>query len=247
MKPIIELDHVSMRFNLELEKTDTIKEYFMKLVRHQLKFNEFYALRDISFSIKRGEALALIGENGSGKSTILKIIAGVLRPSHGKVNVHGGVAPLIELGAGFDMDMTARENVFLNGAMLGYSRQRMQMSFESIIDFAELQDFVDVPLKNFSSGMIARLGFAIATQVKEEILIVDEILSVGDVRFQKKCHERMSELMSGGTTLLFVSHSMDQIRQICNRAIWLDHGRIVSDGKVNATCDAYLSALEKKN
>ena len=247
MKPIVELDHVSMRFNLELEKTDTIKEYFMKLVRHQLKFDEFYALRDVSFSIEKGESLALIGENGSGKSTILKIIAGVLRPSHGRIDVCGGVAPLIELGAGFDMDMTARENVFLNGAMLGYSRQQMERSFESIIDFAELRDFVNVPIKNFSSGMIARLGFAIATQVKEDILIVDEILSVGDVRFQKKCHERMNELMSGGTTLLFVSHNMDQIKQICNRAIWLDHGRIVRDGDVNSTCDAYLAALEKKN
>ena len=247
MKPIVELDHVSMRFNLELEKTDTIKEYFMKLVRHQLKFDEFYALRDVSFSIEKGESLALIGENGSGKSTILKIIAGVLRPSHGRIDVCGGVAPLIELGAGFDMDMTARENVFLNGAMLGYSRQQMERSFEGIIDFAELRDFVDVPIKNFSSGMIARLGFAIATQVKEDILIVDEILSVGDVRFQKKCHERMNELMSGGTTLLFVSHNMDQIKQICNRAIWLDHGRIVRDGDADSTCDAYLAALEKKN
>ena len=189
--PIIQVDNVSMRFNLAQEKTETLKEYTVKLLKHQLFFNEFYALQDVSFSIEPGESVALIGRNGSGKSTMLKLIAGVMYPSKGSVRVNGEIAPLIELGAGFDMELTARENVYLNGAVLGHDRAYMDEHFKNIIDFAELWDFVDVPVKNYSSGMIARLGFSIATEVRADILACDEILSVGDFMFQQKCHDRM--------------------------------------------------------
>lgn len=199
---IIQVEDVSMRFNLAQEKTETLKEYTVKLLKHQLFFNEFYALRDISFKIEPGESVALIGRNGSGKSTMLKLIAGVMYPTTGSVTVNGEIAPLIELGAGFDLDLTARENVFLNGAVLGHDRAYMQEHFQNIIDFAELWDFVDVPVKNYSSGMIARLGFSIATEVRADILACDEILSVGDFMFQQKCHQRMEQMLSGGTTLL---------------------------------------------
>lgn len=213
-----------MRFNLATEKTDTVKEYFVKLLKRQLMFHEFYALKNVSLTIGRGEAVALIGANGSGKSTLLKCIAGVLYPTAGNIEVRGTIAPLIELGAGFDMDLTARENIFLNGAVLGFDRAYMEAHFKSIVDFAELWDFIDVPVKNFSSGMVARLGFSIATEVRADILVVDEILAVGDFRFQEKCRARMAEMMSGGTTLLFVSHSEEQVMQLCQKAAWLDHG-----------------------
>lgn len=229
-KDIIEVKDVSMRFNLAEEKNDTFKEYFIKLVTGRLHFNEFYALKNISFNIKRGESIALIGVNGSGKSTLLKIIAGVMYPSKGTVIVRGSIAPLIELGAGFDMDLTARENIYLNGAVLGYDREFMDEYFDDIMDFSELWDFVDVPVKNFSSGMVARLGFAIATIVKADILVVDEILSVGDFRFQQKCKERMAKLMAKGTTLLFVSHSAEQVKELCQTAIWIDHGEMKAFG-----------------
>lgn len=215
---IIQVEDVSMRFNLAQEKTETLKEYTVKLLKHQLFFNEFYALRDISFKIEPGESVALIGRNGSGKSTMLKLIAGVMYPTTGSVTVNGEIAPLIELGAGFDLDLTARENVFLNGAVLGHDRAYMQEHFQNIIDFAELWDFVDVPVKNYSSGMIARLGFSIATEVRADILACDEILSVGDFMFQQKCHQRMEQMLSGGTTLLFVSHDINQVKQLHRRS-----------------------------
>lgn len=243
-EPIIQVDNVSMRFNLAQEKTETLKEYTVKFFKRQLAFNEFYALKDVSFSINRGEAVALIGRNGSGKSTMLKVIAGVMYPTKGKVQVNGGIAPLIELGAGFDMDLTARENVYLNGAVLGYDRAFMNEHFDSIIDFAELRDFMDVPVKNFSSGMVARLGFSIATEVRADILICDEVLAVGDFMFQQKCHRRMEEMLSGGTTLLFVSHSLEQVQQLCSRAIWIDHGSKRLDGPVQAVTQAYTDAME---
>lgn len=246
MKEIITVDGVSVRFNLESEKTDTIKEYVLKLLQHKLKFNEFYALNNVSFSIQRGESVALVGANGSGKSTMLKLIAGVLYPTFGNVKVSGTIAPLIELGAGFDMDLTARENIYLNGAVLGYDRKFVQQHFEEIVEFAELQDFVDVPVKNYSSGMIARLGFSIATQVKADILVVDEILAVGDFMFQQKCYKRMEEMLTGGTTLLFVSHDADQVKKLCNRAIWLDHGKLMADGQSIEVCNQYQSALEAR-
>lgn len=236
---IISVQGVSMVFNMATEKLETLKEYFLKIAKRQLMMQEFYALRDINVEIKRGESVALIGTNGSGKSTLLKIIAGVMSPTYGSVCVDGTIAPLIELGAGFDMELTARENVFLNGAVLGYDRKFMQEHFQNIIDFAELWEFVDVPVKNYSSGMVARLGFSIATEVRADVLIVDEVLAVGDFRFQEKCHRRMEEMMANGTTLLFVSHSTDQVRQLCKKAVWLRKGKVEMIGDANTVCDAY--------
>ena len=243
--PIIQVDGASMRFNLAQEKTETIKEYTVKLLKHQLFFNEFYALKDISLSIEAGESVAFIGRNGSGKSTLLKLIAGVMYPTTGTVQVAGEIAPLIELGAGFDLELTARENVFLNGAVLGHDRSYMQEHFENIINFAELWDFVDVPVKNYSSGMIARLGFSIATEVRADILACDEILSVGDFMFQQKCHDRMQQMLAAGTTLLFVSHDINQVKELCQRAIWIDHGHICGDGPSATVCDAYVAAMQR--
>lgn len=242
---LITVDNVSMRFNLAEEKTDTIKEYFLKMLTGKLHFNEFFALKNISFSIEKGESVALIGSNGSGKSTMLKILAGVLYPSEGSVQINGSIAPLIELGAGFDMDLTARENIYLNGAVLGYDHDFMEKNFREIMDFSELWDFVDVPVKNYSSGMVARLGFAIATIVKADILVVDEILAVGDFKFQEKCKERMEQMMSEGTTLLFVSHSAEQVKELCTRAIWLNHGTLRADGPTEQVYAAYESAMNQ--
>ena len=240
-KPIIEISDVSMRFNLATEKHDTIKEYIVKLIKHQLMFNEFYALKNVSLTIDRGDSVALIGVNGSGKSTLLKCIAGVMSPTQGSIIVRGSIAPLIELGAGFDMDLTARENIYLNGAVLGHDRAFMDEHFDSIVDFAELWEFIDVSVKNFSSGMVARLGFAIATEVKADILVVDEVLSVGDYRFQEKCKERIADLLSGGTTLLFVSHSAEQVKELCKRAVWLDKGMVIADGLVDEIYKEYIN------
>lgn len=236
---IIEARNISMCFNLTEEKTDTIKEYFLKLVKGKLHYTEFYALKDVSFNIKRGDAVALIGRNGSGKSTMLKIIAGVMYPSMGNVSVRGSIAPLIELGAGFDMDLTARENIYLNGAVLGYDREFMNKYFNDIVEFSELHNFIDVPVKNYSSGMVARLGFSIATMIKADILVVDEVLAVGDFNFQEKCKRRMAELMEGGTTLLFVSHNANQVKQLCSKAIWFDHGQLMAYGETEEVYDLY--------
>lgn len=241
-EPIIEVKSVSVRFNLAKERTDTVKEYLVKLAKRQLMFNEFYALKDVSLTVNRGESVALIGANGSGKSTLLKCIAGVLYPTAGTVQVRGSVAPLIELGTGFDPDLTARENIYLNGAVLGHDRKFMDAHFKSIVDFAELWEFIDVPVKNFSSGMVARLGFSIATEVRADILVVDEILSVGDYRFQQKCKERMADMMKGGTTLLFVSHREEQVKELCQKAVWLEHGRVIEFGAVGLVCERYHSA-----
>ena len=240
---IIKVENVSMRFNLAEEKTDTMKEYFLKMIKGKLHFTEFYALKNVSFTIQRGESVALIGRNGSGKSTMLKVIAGVLTASKGDVSVSGSIAPLIELGAGFDMDLTARENIYLNGAVMGHNRKFMDENFQEILEFSELQDFIDVPLKNYSSGMVARLGFAIATQVQADILVVDEILAVGDFKFQQKCKERMKHLMGKGTTVLFVSHNDAQVKEICKRAIWLNHGEVMADGPAAEVCDMYRAAM----
>ena len=227
---IIVVDNVTMRFNLAEEKTDSIKEYCMKLLKGKLHYNDFYALKNVSFTIERGDSVALIGKNGSGKSTLLKILAGVMYPTAGGISVRGTIAPLIELGAGFDPELTARENIYLNGAILGFDRSFMDQHFDKIVEFSELQDFINVPLKNYSSGMIARLGFAIATIIKADILIVDEVLAVGDFRFQEKCKQKIAELLSGGTTLLFVSHSAEQVKQLCKKAVWLDHGNMMAYG-----------------
>lgn len=208
-------------------------------------FQEFLAVKDVSFQIHAGEAWGLIGANGSGKSTMLKAISGILRPYKGNIMINGNVAPLIELGAGFDAEMTARENIFLNGCVLGHTEAFIQEHFDEIVDFAELHDFLDSPLKNYSSGMRARLGFSIATMVKPDILIVDEILAVGDYKFRKKCEKRMSEMLSGGTTLLFVSHSIDEVRRLCDHAVWLDKGVARMQGDVNEVCDAYMAEMKK--
>ena len=237
---IIQVEDVSMRFNLAQEKTETLKEYTVKLLKHQLFFNEFYALRDISFKIEPGESVALIGRNGSGKSTMLKLIAGVMYPTTGSVTVNGEIAPLIELGAGFDMDLTARENIYLNGALLGYTEEFIDAHFQEIVEFAELPDFVDMPMKNFSSGMVARIAFAIATITEPDILIVDETLSVGDVFFQEKCEKRIQHFIDDGhVTVLFVSHAMDQVERICQRAVWIEKGDLRMDGPVDEVCKAY--------
>lgn len=237
--PAIRVEHVSMRFNMSRERVDSIKEYLIKFMKRQLFYDEFWALKDVTFSVEKGEVFGLVGLNGAGKSTLLKLVAGVLKPTEGTVQVEGSIAPLIELGAGFDPDLTARENVYMNGAVMGYDAAYMKQHYEEIIEFAELQDFVDVPVKNFSSGMYARLGFAIATLVKPDVLIVDEILGVGDFRFQEKCKVRIRELMAGGTTVLLVSHAPDTIRSFCNRAAWLEHGQVRMLGPVDEVMDAY--------
>ena len=236
----IEIDHVTIRFNMASEKVDNLKEYIIKLIKKELIFQEFLAVKDVSFKVKRGEACALIGVNGSGKSTLLKAISGILKPYKGSITVNGEIAPLIELGAGFDPNLTARENIYLNGTVLGHSKKFMEEHFDEIVDFAELHDFLDTPIKNFSSGMSARLGFSIATMVKPEILIVDEILAVGDFLFQQKCMERMSHMLEGGTTLLFVSHNIETVKKLCDHAAWLDHGVLKMAGEVETVCDAYM-------
>ena len=236
----VEVNNVTIRFNMASEKVDNLKEYVIKLIKKELIFQEFLAVKDVSFKVKKGEAWALIGVNGSGKSTMLKAISGILKPYKGSITVNGEVAPLIELGAGFDPNLTARENIYLNGTVLGHSKKYMDEHFDESVDFAELWDFLDTPIKNFSSGMTARLGFSVATMVAPDILICDEILAVGDYLFQQKCMERMNRMLSGGTTLLFVSHTIDTVRKLCDHAIWLDHGVAKMAGEVNEVCDAYM-------
>lgn len=240
---MIDVDHVTIRFNLSSQKVDNLKEYLVKLMKHELMFQEFLAVQNVSFQVRQGEAWALIGANGSGKSTMLKAISGIMKPYKGTVTVNGSVAPLIELGAGFDQECTARENIFLNGCVLGHSERFMQEHFDEIVEFAEIGKFLDSPIKNFSSGMKARLGFSVATMVKPDILIVDEVLSVGDYKFKQKCMKRMDELLGDGTTLLFVSHSIDEVRRLCDHAVWLDHGVARMQGEVNEVCDAYMAEM----
>ena len=241
---VINVSDATVRFNMASERIDNLKEYVIKLVKHQLMFQEFLALKNVDFSVRKGEAWGVIGTNGSGKSTLLKLICGILKPYTGTVKIQGSIAPLIELGAGFDGDLTAKENIFLNGAVLGHTKKYMQDHFEEIVEFAELQDFLDMPIKNYSSGMAARLGFSIATVVRPDILIVDEVLSVGDYAFQQKCEKLMKGMLEGGTTLLFVSHSIDSVRSLCDHALWLDKGNVRLKGEVEEVCDAYMQALQ---
>lgn len=236
---IIKVEHVSMKFNLSSERFDNIKEYFIKAIKRQVSYDEFWALKDVSFEVERGDSVGLIGLNGSGKSTMLKTIAGVLKPTKGQVTVKGTIAPLIELGAGFDMDLTAHENLFLNGALLGYSHKEMEGFYEDIVEFSELRDFMNVPVKNFSSGMVSRLAFAIATIGTPDILIVDEVLSVGDFRFQQKCQERIQKMRDNGTTILFVSHNIAQVREVCNKIVWLEKGNLKMQGDAEEICNIY--------
>lgn len=239
----VEVNGVSMMFNRSAERIDSMKEYLIKLANRKLLFEEFWALSDVSCTIEKGDSLGIVGLNGSGKSTLLKLIAQVMKPTNGKVSIYGSVAPLIELGAGFDMDLSARENIFLNGAVLGYSRKEMRAKFEEILDFAELWDFVDSPLKNYSSGMVARLGFSVATVNMPDILIVDEILGVGDYKFQEKCHARMNQIIESGATIIFVSHSVADVLKMCKKAIWLEKGCVRMQGEAVAVCKEYMEQV----
>ena len=235
----VKVENVSMMFNMSQEKVDNIKEYIIKMLKHELMFHEFWALRDVSFELEKGDSLGIVGLNGSGKSTLLKVIAGVLKPTKGRVTTVGSIAPLIVLGAGFDEDLSAEENILLNGSILGYSKSYMMSRYEDIIHFAELEGFTNTALKNFSSGMKARLGFAIATMNIPDILILDEVLAVGDFKFQEKSLARTKEIIGAGTTVLFVSHSIEQVRKMCNKVLWLDHGQTVMFGNAEEVCSAY--------
>ena len=239
---MIKIENVSMKFNLEIEKDFSMKQAFVNLFtkkKKKKKNEDFWALKDVSFNIGKGEVVGLIGSNGAGKSTLLKVVSGVMKPTKGKVKVKGVISPMIELGAGFDGNLTARENIYLNGAILGYSKEFLDDKFDEIVEFSELKDFLDVPVKNFSSGMTAKLAFAIATIVNPEILIVDEILSVGDIKFQEKSKKKMLEMIKGGTTVLYVSHSLQSIKELCTKVVWLEHGKVVKMGDTNKICDAY--------
>lgn len=238
---MIHVKNVSMKFNLGIDRYFSLKVLLISLFskKHRLKKEYFTALNNVDFDVKKGEVVGLIGSNGAGKSTLLKVVSGVMKPTKGKVQVNGAISPMIELGAGFDPELTARENIYLNGAVLGYSKQFINDKFEEIVDFSEIRDFLDVPVKNFSSGMTAKLAFSIATVVNPEVLIVDEILSVGDIKFQEKSKNKMMEMIHGGTTVLYVSHSLDSIMELCDRVIWLDHGNIVKIGDTKPICREY--------
>jgi len=241
---MIQVNNVSMRFLISHDRITSLKEYITKFIKRQLQYEEFWALKNISFSVAKGEVIGIIGKNGAGKSTLLKIISGILKPTEGSVKCDGNIVPMLELGSGFDPDLTGRENIFLNGAILGYSKDFLEDKYNEIVGFSELGRFIDVPIRNYSSGMLARLAFSIATVVNPEILIVDEILAVGDAAFQEKSKARMMELMSGGTTVLFVSHSLDQIRELCNRVIWLENGTIKLIGNTEEVCSEYSKAYK---
>ncbi len=245
-KPAIVVENMSVLFNLNKEKVDNLKEYFIKLVTHKLHFTEFWALNDISFTVEKGDRVGVLGFNGAGKSTLLKVIAGVLKPTKGSVKVDGIIAPMLELGAGFDMNYSGKENIFLYGATMGYSRKFIESKYDQIVEFSELGDFIEVPVKNYSSGMRARLGFAIATAVEPEILILDEVLSVGDAKFRKKSEAKIRSMFDKGITVLFVSHSVEQVLNICNKAIILDHGRIIASGDAEEICAKYNDMVKSR-
>ncbi|MCL2883343.1 MAG: ABC transporter ATP-binding protein [Coriobacteriia bacterium] len=246
VEDIIVLEDVTMIYNMAGEQLHSLKEYFIKLMRRQLLFKEFTALKNISLTVKKGDVMGIIGVNGSGKSTLLKIIAGVLEPSSGRCMTKGSIAPLIELGAGFDFELTARENIYLNGSLLGYDKAFLDKNFDSIVEFAELNEFMDLPMKNYSSGMVARIAFSIATIVVPDVLIVDETLSVGDMFFQEKCETRINSLIDNdNTTVLFVSHDVSQVERICRQAIWIDHGVERMHGLAADVCEAYRQSEGK--
>lgn len=238
-KTMIEVRDVTMRFHMNLDKILSLKEFVTRKLSGKLAYQDFTALDHVSFSVKRGETLGLVGRNGAGKSTMLKVISGILKPTEGSVECRGNVVPMLELGSGFDMDLTGQENIFLNGAILGYSEAFLREKYGEIVEFSELGEFIEMPIRNYSSGMLARLAFSVASVVKPEVLIVDEILAVGDAAFQEKSRKRMLELMGGGTTVLFVSHSLDQIREMCTQVIWLEHGRVRAIGPTEAVCGEY--------
>lgn len=243
---VIRLDDVGMLFNLNREKVDNLKEYAIKLVTRKLHYNEFWALRNVSFSLQKGDRLGVLGFNGAGKSTLLKVVAGVLKPTEGTMRVKGVIAPMLELGAGFDMNYSGEENIYLYGATMGYSRKYVQKRFDYIVEFSELKDFIDVPLKNYSSGMRARLGFAIASAVDPEILILDEVLSVGDAKFRAKSEKKITDMFDRGVTVLFVSHNTKQVQRLCNKAILLDKGRVIASGTADEVCEIYDEIVNRK-
>lgn len=238
-KPMIEVNNVSLCYRMIKDRVSSMKEYLVQLLSGKVKYEEFWALRNVSFQIQKGEVLGIIGHNGAGKSSILKVISGIIKPTEGSTLLQGTVVPMLELGSGFDFDLTGRENIFLNGAILGYNEEFLKAKYDEIVEFSELGQFIDVPLRNYSSGMVMRIAFSIATVVVPDILIVDEILAVGDSEFQAKSKARMLELMSGGTTVLFVSHSLGQIREMCDRVLWLEHGEMKMIGATQEVCDAY--------
>lgn len=243
MSTMIQVENVTMRFHMNTDKIRSIKEYVTKALRGKVKYVDFTAVDHLSFSVEKGETLGIIGHNGAGKSTTLKLISGIYKPSEGTVKTFGNVVPMLELGSGFDMELTGRENIYLNGAILGYSEEYLNEKLQEIIDFSELGSFIESPIRTYSSGMLARLAFSVASVVNPEILIVDEILSVGDSTFQEKSHRRMMEMMGGGTTVLFVSHSMAQIRQLCNRVLWIEHGKKIMLGPTEEVCEAYEQGI----
>lgn len=243
---VIEVKNVSMRFKMSDEPLNSLKEIFTMFIRGKLTYKEFLAMNDISFDVEKGETLGLIGNNGAGKSTTLKVISGILKPTTGTVITRGNIVPMLELGAGFDLELTGKENIYLNGAILGYTKEYLDSKYDEIVEFSELGDFIDMAIRNYSSGMMARLAFSIASVVQPEILIVDEILAVGDAAFQKKSRARMMELMNGGATVLFVSHDIDQIKEMCDKVVWLDHGQVMMYGDTDKVCDAYIKSQNKK-
>lgn len=242
---VLKVDHVGMKFNLAEQKVDNLKEYVIKMLKKELRYNEFWALKDVSFELNKGDRLGILGFNGAGKSTLLKVVAGVLKATEGSVTTKGKIVPLLELGAGFDKDYTGAENIFLYGAMLGYSKQFLQEKFDEIVEFSELGDFINVPIKNYSSGMKARLGFSIATIVEPEILILDEVLSVGDAKFRKKSEKRVKSMFDKGVTVLFVSHSLQQVKNLCNKAIILEKGTLIASGDIDEVSAIYSEKLER--
>ena len=240
---IIKVEHVTVKYKMLNDRISSIKELVIQMIKGKLKERFFVALDDVSFNVERGDVVGVVGRNGAGKSTLLKIVSGIQKPTEGKVTLGGRVVPMLELGAGFDMELTGKENVYLNGAVLGYSKEFLDRKYNEILEFSELGDFINMPVRNYSSGMVARLAFSIASMVEPEILIVDEVLSVGDENFQKKSKNRMVELMGGGTTVLFVSHNIDQIEEICNKAVWLDHGHVVMTGPSKEVCEKYRTSI----
>lgn len=244
-KVVVKVEHVGMRFVMSKEKVDNLKEFIIKKINRKIVNNTFWALKDVSFSIEKGDHLGIIGLNGAGKSTLLKIIAGVLKPTEGKVTTRGRVVPLLELGAGFDNQYTGAENIFLYGAMLGYSREFIKEKYDEIVQFTELGDFINVPVKNYSSGMKARLGFSIATVVEPEILILDEVFAVGDAKFRKKSEKKIKSMFQDGVTVLFVSHNVEQVKNVCNKAILLEQGKLIAQGEVEDICKIYEEKIGK--
>ena len=243
-KTVLTVDHVGMKFNLSKERVDNLKEYVIKMLKGQISYNEFWALKDICFSLEKGDRLGILGLNGAGKSTLLKVIAGVLKATEGNVTVKGRIVPLLELGAGFDKQYTGAENIYLYGSVLGYSKEFLESKYDEIVEFSGLGDFIDVPIKNYSSGMKSRLGFSIATIVEPDILILDEVLSVGDARFRKKSEKKIMGMFDKGVTVLFVSHSLEQVQRLCNKAILLEKGRIIAQGDIDSVSKIYLEKTE---